>query len=44
MVKIFKGEKMRWTRNDQTAAEVGGFIIKFIVVIIALAYIFSWVS
>jgi len=35
---------MRWTRKDQAAAEVGGFIIKFIATIIVLAYIFSWVS
>jgi len=35
---------MRWRRNDQTAAEVGGFIIKFIAAIIIIVYIFSWVS
>jgi len=35
---------MRWTRNDQTAAEVGGLIFKFIATIIVLVYIFSWVS
>ena len=35
---------MRLTRNDQTAAEVGGFIIKFIVTIIALVFIFSWID
>jgi len=35
---------MRLTRNDQAAADVGGLIIKFIVAIIVLVYIFSWVS
>jgi len=35
---------MRLTRNDQTATDVGGLIFKFIVAIIVLVYIFSWVS
>jgi len=35
---------MRWTRRDEAAAEIGGFIIKFIVAIIVILYIYSWAS
>lgn len=35
---------MRWTRRNEAAAEIGGFIIKSIIAIVVIAYIYSWAS
>jgi len=32
---------MRWTKQDEAAAEIGGFIIKFIFLVIVLWATFS---
>ncbi len=32
---------MRWTKEDEAAAKVGGYIIKFILLVIFLLLLFS---